>query len=176
MQGFSPSSICRSAASRWRRRSANRSLRRWSAITGLMTGPRGSGHVLCCAVVIVGEGDALSVLDIAMTATTPHWIPFASMAEHRLLSVCDEHDRSYFKCLDYGRDDPIASLLLTDTGDAGTAVFLIDEQPTEAEAQAMAALEARGIPVWRCDVAEGRPSLPSRRARISPFQAEAHVR
>ena len=145
-------------------------------ITGLMTGPRGSGHVLCCTVVIVGEGDALSVLDIAMTATTPHWIPFASMAEHRLLSVCDEHHRSYFKCLDYGQDDPMASLLLTDAGDAGTAVFLIDEQPTEAEAQAMAALEAKGIPVWRCDVAEGRPSLPPRRARISPVQAEAHVR
>ena len=35
-------------------------------ITGLMTGPRGAGHVLCCALVTVGEGDVLSIADIAM--------------------------------------------------------------------------------------------------------------
>jgi hypothetical protein len=44
-------------------------------ITGLMTGPRGAGHVITCAVVTVGEGDALSIAAIAMTASTPHWRP-----------------------------------------------------------------------------------------------------
>lgn len=139
-------------------------------ITGLMTGPRGAGHVLCCAVVTVGEGDALSIIDIAMTAATPHWIPFESMAEYRLLAACDENGRGYFKSLDYGQDNAIASLLLTDTGDSGTAVFLIDEQPTDAQAQAMKAIEAKGIPVWRCDVADGRPSLPPRRSRTGPME------
>jgi hypothetical protein len=140
-------------------------------ITGLMTGPRGAGHVIACAVVAVGDGDALSIIDIAMTAATPHWIPFGSMAEHRLLSSCDEHGRSYFKSLDYGLDNAIASLLLTDTGDSGTAVFLIDEQSTDAQVQAMKAIEDKGIPVWRCDVADGRPSLPPRRQRTSPMDA-----
>ena len=144
-------------------------------ITGLMTGPRGAGHVIACAVVTVGEGDALSIIDIAMTAATPHWIPFGSMAEYRLLAACDEHGRSYFKSLDYGQDNDgksnaIAALLLTDTGDSGTAVFLIDEQPTDAQAQAMKAIEAKGIPVWRCDVANGRPSLPPRRSRSGPME------
>ena len=140
-------------------------------ITGLMTGPRGAGHVICCAVVTVGEGDTLSIIDIAMTAATPHWIPFGSMAEYRLLAACDEHGRSYFKSLDYGQDNAIAAILLTDTGDSGTAVFLIDEQPTDAQAQAMSALRTKGIPVWRCDVADGRPSLPPRRPRSSPMDA-----
>jgi hypothetical protein len=139
-------------------------------ITGLMTGPRGAGHVIACAVVIVGEGDTLSIAHIALTATTPHWIPFGSMAEYRLLSVCDEQCRSYFKGLDYGQDNPVAALLLTDTGDTGTAVFLIDEQPTDAEALAMKVLEDKGIPVWRCDIAEGRPSLPPRRSLTGQAQ------
>jgi hypothetical protein len=140
-------------------------------ITGLMSGPRGAGHVIACAVVTVGEGDALSIIDIALTAATPHWIPFGSMAEYRLLAACDEHGRSYFKSLDYGQDNAIASLLLTDTGDSGTAVFLIDEQPTDAEAEAMKAVEDKGIPVWRCDIAEGRPALPPRRSRTGPTEA-----
>lgn len=140
-------------------------------ITGLMTGPRGAGHVIACVVVTVGEGDALSIVDIAMTAATPHWIPFGSMAEHRLLAACDDHGRSYFKSLDYGQYSAIASLLLTDTGDSGTAVFLIDEQPTDAQAQAMKTVEDKGIPVWRCDLAEGRPALPPRRSRTSPTEA-----
>jgi Protein of unknown function (DUF1173) len=140
-------------------------------ITSLMTGPRGAGHVIACAVVIVGEGDALSIADIAMTAATPHWIPFGSMAEYRLLATCDDHGRSYFKSLDYGQDNAIASLLLTDTGDSGTAVFLIDEQPTDAQAHAMKAIEDKNIPVWRCDIAEGRPALPPRRSRTSPTEA-----
>lgn len=140
-------------------------------ITGLMTGPRGAGHVIACAVVTVGEGDALSIIDIAMTAATPHWIPFVSMAEYRLLLACDDHGRGYFKSLDYGQDNAIAALLLIDTGDSGTAVFLIDEQPTDAQAQAMKAIEDKGIPVWRCDIAEGRPALPPRRSRTSPMEA-----
>jgi Protein of unknown function (DUF1173) len=140
-------------------------------ITGLMTGPRGAGHVIACAVVIVGEGDALSIADIAMTAVTPHWIPFGSMAEYRLLVACDDNGRGYFKSLDYGQGNAIASLLLTDTGDSGTAVFLIDEQPTDAQALAMKAIEDKGIPVWRCDIAEGRPALPPRRSRTSPMEA-----
>jgi hypothetical protein len=137
-------------------------------ITGLMTGPRGTGHVIACAVIAVGEGDALSVLDIALTAATPHWIPFGSMAEYRLLSACDEQGRSYFKSLDYGQDAALASLVLTDTGDAGTAVFLIDEQPTDAQAGAIRAIEDKGIPVWCWDIAGGRPALPPRRSHASP--------
>jgi Protein of unknown function (DUF1173) len=140
-------------------------------ITGLMTGPRGAGHVICCAVVTIGEGDTLSIVDIALTAATPHWIPFGSMAEYRLLVTCDEHGRGYFKSLDYGQDNAIASLLLTDTGDSGTAIFLIDEQPTDAQAKAMKAIEDKGIPVWRCDIAEGRPALPPRRSRTGPTEA-----
>lgn len=140
-------------------------------ITGLMTGPRGAGHVIACAVVTVGEGDALSIIDIAMTAATPHWIPFGSMAEYRLLAACDDQGRGYFKSLDYGQDNAIAALLLTDTGDSGTAVFLIDEQPTDAQAQAMKAFEDKNIPVWRCDIAEGRPALPPRRSRTGPTEA-----
>lgn len=141
-------------------------------ITGLMTGPRGAGHVIACAVVTVGEGDALSIAAIAMTAATPHWIPFGSMAEYRLLAACDDQDRSYLKCLDYGQDQPVASLLLTDTGDSGTAVFLIDEQATDAQALAMKALEDKGIPVWRCDMAEGRPALPPRGLQTRPPPAD----
>jgi hypothetical protein len=140
-------------------------------ITGLMSGPRGAGHVIACAVVTVGEGDALSIIDIAMTAASPHWIPFGSMAEYRLLVACDDNGRGYFKSLDYGQGNAIASLLLTDTGDSGAAVFLIDEQPTDAQAQAMKAIEDKGIPVWRCDIAEGRPALPPRRSRTSPTEA-----
>ncbi len=140
-------------------------------ITGLMSGPRGAGHVIACAVVTVGEGDALSIIDIALTAATPHWIPFGSMAEYRLLAACDDNGRGYFKSLDYGQDNAIASLLLTDTGDSGTAVFLIDEQPTDAQAQAMKAIEDKGIPVWRCDIAVGRPALPPRRSRTGPTEA-----
>ena len=140
-------------------------------ITGLMTGPRGAGHVLCCALVTVGEGDVLSIADIAMVATTAHWIAFGSMPDYRLLTACDEAGRSYFKSLDYGRDNAVASLVLTDTGDAGTAVFLIDEEPTKAQEAAMKAVAAKGIPVWRCDIAEGRPSLPPRRARQAPPRA-----
>jgi hypothetical protein len=144
-------------------------------ITGLMSGPRSAGHVICCAVVTVAEGDALSIADIAMTAATPHWIPFGSMAEYRLLATCDDNGRRYFKSLDYGQDNngkpnAIAALLLTDTGDSGTAVFLIDEQPTDAQAQAMSAIEAKGIPVWRCDVADGRPTLPPRRSRSGTME------
>jgi hypothetical protein len=140
-------------------------------ITGLMTGPRGAGHVIACAVVTVGEGDALSIIDIALTAATSHWIPFGSMAEYRLLAACDDHGRSYFKSLDYGQDNAIASLLLTDTGDSGTAIFLIDEQPTDAQSRAMKEIEDKGIPVWRCDIAEGRPALPPPRSRTSPTEA-----
>jgi hypothetical protein len=140
-------------------------------ITGLMSGPRGAGHVIACAVVTVGEGDALSIADIAMTAATAHWIPFGSMAEYRLLVTCDDNGRGYFKSLDYGQDNAIAALLLTDTGDSGTAVFLIDEQPTDAQAQAMKAIEDKGIPVWRCDIAEARPALPPRRSRTGPTEA-----
>ncbi|MCA3592967.1 MAG: hypothetical protein IOC94_15860 [Methylocystis sp.] len=65
----------------------------------------------------------------------------------------------------------IAALLLTATGDSGTAVFLIDGQPTDAQAQAMKAIEDKGIPVWRCDIAEGRPALPPRWLRTSPTEA-----
>jgi Protein of unknown function (DUF1173) len=45
----------------------------------------------------------------------------------------------------HAKRNAIASLLLTDTGDSGTAVFLIDEQPTDAQALAMKAIEDKGI-------------------------------
>jgi hypothetical protein len=94
------------------------------------------------------------------------WIPFDSGFESELLAALHSSDRRFVKGLRYNMPSskPMASVVLQDTGDVSTALYVVaGEAEGEFEEAAESLSEETGMASWLWKAgAEGLPALPDR--------------
>ncbi|MDE2116233.1 MAG: DUF1173 family protein, partial [Hyphomicrobiales bacterium] len=120
-------------------------------------------HIVAIAIVFIEPTGVALVHDIDMMNVTAQWVPFEGMDEHALLASFDHAKRSYQKSLSYGTPAPISVARLLDTGDQGTACFMVREVITPELQAVMVALAANDVPLWCWAGNEAQPALPKRR-------------
>jgi Protein of unknown function (DUF1173) len=99
------------------------------------------------------------------------WIPFENAFEWELLEKLQGQSRRFVKGLRYNlpSSKPLASVVVQDTGDASTALFLV---PQEFESAYNAAIEelsqqtAMKAWIWRTG-SQGLPALPERMVGVN---------
>jgi len=93
--------------------------------------------------------------------TDRNWLPYESQADKLLLDAALDQHRRFTKSLRYNLapDQPMASLVFTDT-ETPTAAFLLASED-DREAVGELAAEA-GTDIWRWVIGEEMPLLPAR--------------
>ena len=134
----------------------------WSKAEPLRMG-NGPSHIIALAIVFIEPTGVAIIHDIDLMNVTDQWIPFETMDEHALLASLDEARRTYQKSLSYGTPAPITFARLLDTGDKGTACFMVRGAVAPELQETMDALSADGLPVWCWPSDEARPDLPKKR-------------
>jgi len=84
-------------------------------------------HLLTICTFTLSAAGSPQVDNISFMAVNRNWLPFESFEELELLERLCTKQRSFIKGLRYnlGSDKVIASVLMTDTDDKPTAVFLV---------------------------------------------------
>lgn len=119
-------------------------------------------HIIAIAIIFVAPTGLALIHDIDLMNVTAQWVPFETMDEHDLLAGFDQARRTYQKSLSYGTPAPISFARLLDTGDHGTACFVV-RGAISADLQAvMDALSADHLPLWCWQSDESRPDLPGK--------------
>ena len=134
----------------------------WGRAEPLRMG-NGHSHIIAIAIVFVEPTGVAMIHDIDLMNVTEQWIPFETMDEHALLASLDQARRTYQKSLSYGTPAPISFARLLDTGDKGTACFMVRGGVAPELQGVMDALSADGLPLWCWQADEARPDLPARR-------------
>ena len=111
----------------------------------------------------VNDRSRAVIHDLALMNVTAQWVPFETMDEHDLITSFDQAKRSYQKSLSYGTPAPISFARLLDSGDNGTACFLVTGAVSPELQAVMDGLSADGLPLWCWQSDEARPALPKRR-------------
>ena len=84
-------------------------------------------HLLTICTFTLSATGSPQVDNISFMAVDRNWLPFENIEELELLERLCTKQRSFIKGLRYnlGSDEVIASVLMTDTGDKPTAVYLV---------------------------------------------------
>jgi len=86
-------------------------------------------HLLAIAAFVVSPAGYPQVERLSLMTVDEHWLPFESIEELDLLEDYCRAKRHFIKGLRYNlkATDVMASVVLTDTGDQATAVYLVPE-------------------------------------------------
>jgi hypothetical protein len=113
----------------------------------------------------VSEAGIPTIGEMSLMPVTPQWLPIEDSFERQLVARLVADGRAFIKGLRYNlhRGQPLAAATLTDTGAAGSLMFVVPpalKEPDGLDAIHSAAAEARSIPwIWRIDH-EAMPHLP----------------
>ncbi len=132
-----------------------------------------ASRTIALVVLFVSSSGAVLIRDIALMTTTQHWIPFDTMPDYELLTRFDAERRDYDRILSFGTSGALASAMLIDTGDLGTACVIHHSAPTPAQTALREGLQATSQPLWLWNRDEAMPQLPrrGRRKGVMPSQA-----
>lgn len=102
----------------------------------------GGGHLIIGATFSIGASGLPQLFEIAVMPVTREWIPYESLDEQALVSKAIGEGRRLVKGLrvNLGRERPIASIALKDTGLDATAIHLVRNVPDPTYDDALAAL------------------------------------
>lgn len=91
-------------------------------------------HLLCICTFTRSVTGNLQADTLCLMTVDGQWLPFENRDERDLIDRYRHHHRYFTKCLRYNLsdDDVLASVLLTDTQDQPTVVYLMPESPSEA--------------------------------------------
>lgn len=91
-------------------------------------------HLLVISTILLSASGSPQVDTISFMLVDRNWLPFESIEELELLERLCSNRRTFIKGLRYnlGASDVIASVLLTDTEDKPTAVYLVPAGVTES--------------------------------------------
>jgi hypothetical protein len=130
------------------------------------------GHLMVIATFSVGRTGLASVQELSMAMTDEHWLPYESEADKLLLDTAIDGHRRFTKSLRYNlaANQPMASLVLTDT-EPPTAAYLLADAETREDIDALQA--DTGTDTWTWVVGDPMPPLPSPR-RAAPPTTAAH--
>jgi uncharacterized protein DUF1173 len=132
------------------------------------------GHLMVIATFSVGRTGLASVQELAMAMTDEHWLPYESEADKLLLDTAIDGHRRFTKSLRYNLagNQPMASLVLTDT-EPPTAAYLLADAETREDIDALQA--DTGTDTWTWVVGDPMPPLPlPSPRRAAPPTTAAH--
>ena len=123
-------------------------------------------HMIVIATFGVSEVGIPTIGEMSLMPVTPQWLPIENSFERQLIDRLVADGRAFIKGLRYNlhRDQCLATVALTDSGEAGIALFVV---PPGLEGMAVAAgindAAPRGdAPVWVWQPAsEAMPRLPA---------------
>lgn len=146
---------------------ARRFHKRFAAEQQLWSAIGEEGHLVMAASFGLSQAGLPEVIEISVMPVNAQWLPFESIDEQALMTKAVGDGRRFVKGLrlNLGSDVPIASMALTDTGTAATAVFIEQGQGDPAYDEALAALmRTPGVEhvLWRPG-----GTLPPVKARIT---------
>jgi Protein of unknown function (DUF1173) len=124
-------------------------------------------HMIVIATFGVSEAGIPTIGEMSLMPVTPQWLPIEDSFERQLIERLVAEGRAFIKGLRYNlhRDQCLATTTLTDTGEAGSLMFIV---PPGLEGTAVAdgitGANPRGdAPVWVWQpVAEAMPRFPAR--------------
>ena len=101
---------------------------------------------------------------ICLINVSKNWLPFESGHEYQLLNILDQEKRRFTKGLRYNlpSSKPLASVVLQDTGETSTALFIVPQALEEGYVPLIKSVEeSNDLKAWRwnCDT-EPMPKLP----------------
>lgn len=123
-------------------------------------------HMIVIATFGVSEAGIPAIGEMSLMPVTPQWLPIEDSFERQLVERLVADGRAFIKGLRYNlhRDQCVATATLTDTGEAGPLMFVV--QPGlegTAVADSIAGADPHGhAPVWVWQPAtEAMPRLPA---------------
>ncbi len=142
-----------------------RMAKRFAAELGLWDAYDGS-HLIAVATFGTNPGSGIpAVEEIALMVTSENWIPYESAFDKVLLDAMTASGREFSKGMrmNLPSGTPLASLTLTDTGAAATAMYVLPTSASEEFGQAMQRMiEESRLPHWLWRPGEvGMPALPA---------------
>lgn len=137
-----------------------------------------SSHLLMLATISRSSQGIHALEALCLMNVNEHWIGFETLFEWELLSALHGRQRRFTKGLRYNLPStkPLASVVLQDTGEVSTALFVV---PQDAEGDYAAAIEEltqqSNLQAWKWRAgAESMPALPTtwteRQAQRQPVQ------
>ena len=90
-------------------------------------------HLVCICTFTRSPTGNLQADTLSLMPVDQNWLPFEDRSELDLIDRLVRHGRYFTKCLRYNlkQSDAIASLLLTDTADTPTVVYVMPESVTD---------------------------------------------
>ena len=97
-------------------------------------------HFITVATFGVGTTGIAQIEEMAVMVVNEQWIPFSSVEEKDLIDTLIGSGRRFVKGLRYNLpiSRPLASVVLTDTADKDTAIYLVPPTPSDAYQTALA--------------------------------------
>lgn len=127
-----------------------------------------SSRLIVLATFGMSSVGVASVEELTLMNVDEHWLPFETAYDHQLLATLHRGGRRFLTGLRYNLpiESPLATAMLTDTGDTLTALFVV---PPGASDMYLASLEALkeecGLPTWVWYANQPMPPLPAAQAR-----------
>lgn len=122
-------------------------------------------HLMLLATISRSAQGVLAIEAACLMNVNEHWLPFESVFEWELLDALHRSQRRFSKGLRYNLPStkPLASVVLQDTGDVSTALFVV---PQDAEGEYDSAIEElmkqSNLQAWKWRAgAESLPALPA---------------
>lgn len=104
--------------------------KRFAEEIGLWRRPNNDGHLIVAGSFCRRRSGLLDLVEVTVMPVTAQWLPYESVEEEQLVGEAALLKRRFVKGMPVNleRDVPIASLVLKDTGDVATAVYLHDPE------------------------------------------------
>lgn len=99
-------------------------------------------HFVMVATFSVGTTGVAQIEELAFMVATDQWIPFSTVDEKNLIELLATSGRRFVKGLRYNLPvaKPLASVILTDTPETDTAIYLVPANPSESYQAALSEL------------------------------------
>lgn len=117
------------------------------------------GHLMVIATFSVGRAGLAIAEEISLVMTDRNWLPYESLPDKLLLDTALEQRRRFTKSLRYNLppDQPMASLVFTDTPTPTAAFLLASDEDRDTVAQIAA---DTGTNTWTWTIGDNLPTLP----------------
>jgi hypothetical protein len=109
---------------------SRRFLKRFADEISLWRRKQNDGHLVMAASFCRRKTGLLDLVEVTVMPVTDRWLPFESVQEEQLLKEAVARRRRFVKGMrvNLEKDVPIASIVLKDTGERATAVYLHDPE------------------------------------------------
>jgi hypothetical protein len=130
-------------------------------------------HMVVIATFGVSEAGIPTIGEMSLMPVTPQWLPIEDSFERQLIERLVADRRAFIKGLRYNlhRGQCLATATLTDTGDAGSLMFVVPPGLDDADAHASHANIGAGQSHWYWHVQRETMPAPPRQLRRASVSA-----